>query len=140
MMFNRVRNVGLFLAVGALVAALAPAASQAPDPTKALAREQLGLAKQALSDLDRMYKDGMVGPSDPSFAMWKRRQVEAVRDSGASRAEFVSALEAYVKHLKDRERIVEGAYRAGQVSRVDVHDAKYRVLEAEMWLAQEKAR
>ena len=112
-MFNRARSVGLFLAVGALVAALAPAASQAPDPRKSLAQEQLGLARQALSDLDRMYKDGMVTPSDPSFALWERRQAEAVRDSGASRAEYISALESCVKHLRDREKIVEGAYRAG---------------------------
>jgi hypothetical protein len=53
-MLNRTRRVGLILGIGALAAALAPAASQAPDPKRALAREQLALARQALSDLDRM--------------------------------------------------------------------------------------
>jgi hypothetical protein len=130
----------LLLGIGALAAALAPAASQAPDPKKALAQEQLGLARQALSDLDRMYKGGEVALDDPRFAVWERRQVEAVRDAGASRAEFIAALEDYVKRLRDRQRLVEEGDRRTQVSRVDVHDAKYRVLEAEMWLNQEKAR
>ena len=123
-----------------LAAALAPAASQAPDPKKALAQEQLALTRQALSDLDRLYKGGEVASYDPRFAVWERRQVEAIRDAGASRAEFIAALEGYVKRLRDRQRIVEEAYRRGQVPRVDVYDAKYRVLEAEMWLNQEKAR
>jgi len=130
----------LVLGIGVLAAALAPAASQAPDPKKALAQEQLGLARQALSDLDRLHKGGEVAISDPRFAVWERRQVEAIRDSGASRAEFIAALEGYVKHLSDRQRIVEGRYRSGQVSRVDVYDAKYRVLEAQILVNQEKTR
>ena len=139
-MLSQARRVGLILGIGALAAALAAAASQAPDPKKALAQEQLGLARQALSDLDQMHKGGDVTAFDPRFGIWERRQVEAVRDAGANRAEFITALEGYVKHLRDRQRIVEAAFRQGQASRVDVHDAKYRVLEAEMWLSQEKAR
>jgi outer membrane protein TolC len=130
----------LILGIGVLAAALAPAASQAPDSKKALGQEQLGLARQALSDLDRMFNSGEVAAHDPRFALWGRREVEAVRDAGASRAEFIAALEGYVKRVRDRQRIVEEAFRKGQVPRVDVHDAKYRVLEGEMWLNQEKAR
>jgi hypothetical protein len=139
-MGNRVRGVGLFLGIGALAAALASAASQPPDPNKALAREQLGLARQALSDLDRLFKNGEMAASDPRFALWEHRQVEAVRDAGASRAESLAAIEALVKRLGDRQRIVEEGYRRGQVPRVAIYDAKYRALEAEVWLNQEKAR
>ena len=139
-MGNRARRVGLLLGICVLAAALAPAASQAPDPKKVLAQEQLGLARQALSDLEELHKHGEVASYDPSFAVWERRQVEAIRDAGASRAEFIVALEGYVKRLRDRQRIVEEGYRRAQVPRVDAYDAKYRVLEAEMWLSQEKAR
>jgi hypothetical protein len=130
----------LILGISALAAALAPAASQAPDPKKALARQQLGLVRQALSDLGQMSKDGETTTYDPRFGVWERRQVEAVRDAGSNRAEFLAALEGYVKRLRDRQRLVEEAFRRGQASRVDIHEAKYHVLEGEMWLNQEKAR
>jgi outer membrane protein TolC len=130
----------MLLGIGVLAATLASAASQAPDPKKSLAQEQLGLARQALSDLDRMVKGGEASAYDPRFGVWERRQVEAVRDAGANRTEFLAALEGYAKRLRDRQRILDEAFRQGQASRVDVHEAKYRVLEAEIWLNQEKAR
>ena len=111
-----------------------------PDPKKSLAQEQLGLARQALEVLDQMHMNGQVSPDDPRIAVLQRRQVEAVRDAGTGRAEFIAALEGYVKRMRDRQRIVEEGQRAAQVAFVDVLDAKYRVLEAEMWLNQEKAR
>ena len=138
-MLNRSRRVGLLLGICALAAVLAPAASQAPDRKKSLAQEQLTLARQALQSLDQMYKNG--DPVDEArIAVWERRQVEAVRDAGTSRAEFIAALEGYVKRMRDRQRIVEQRQQSGQAYFVDVLDAKYRVLEAEMWLNQEKAR
>ena len=121
-------------------AGLAPAASPAPDPKKSLAQEQLGLARIALEALDQMHKTGQVSPDDPRIAVWERRQVEAVRDAGTGRAQFIAALEGYVKRMRDRQRIVEERQQAAGVAFVDVLDAKYRVLEAEMWLNQEKAR
>ena len=139
-MLNRARRVGLLLGICAVAAALASAASQAPDPKKSLAQEQLGLARQALEVLDQMHKNGQVSPADPRIAVWERRQVEAVRDAGTGRAEFIAALEGYVKRMRDRQRIVEELRQAARVAFVDVLDAKYRVLEAEMWLNQEKAR
>ena len=139
-MLNRARRVGFLLGICAVAAALAPAASQAPDPKKSLAQEQLGLARIAFEALDQMQKTGQVSPDDPRIAVWARRQVEAVRDAGTGRAEFIAALEGYVKRMRDRQRIVEQRQQSGQAYFVDVLDAKYRVLEAEMWLNQEKAR
>jgi hypothetical protein len=137
-MLNRTRRVGLLLGICALAAVLAPAASQAPDPKKSLAQEQLAIARQALQSLDQMYKNG--DPLDEArFAVWERRQVEAVRDAGTSRAEFTAALEGYVGRMRARQQIVEQRNRAARAYFVDVLDAKYRVLEVEMWLNQEKA-
>jgi hypothetical protein len=139
-MLNRARRVGFLLGICAVAAALAPAASQAPDPKKSLAQEQLGLARQALEVLDQMHKNAQVSAGDPRIAVWERRQVEAVRDAGAGRAEFIAAIEGYVKRMRVQQQIVEARRQAAQVAEVDVLDAKYRVLEAEMWLNQEKAR
>jgi hypothetical protein len=139
-MLNRGRRLSFLLGICAVAAALAPAASQAPDPKKSLAQEQLGLARQALEVLDQMHKNAQVSPGDPRIAVWERRQVEAVRDAGTGRAEFIAALEGYVKRMKVQQQIVEARRQAAQVAAVDVLDAKYRVLEAEMWLNQEKAR
>jgi RNA polymerase sigma factor (sigma-70 family) len=109
-------------------------------PWEALAREQLELARQALRDLDRMAMGGEVKLSDAKFALWERRQVEAIRDSGAPRTEFLTALEAHVKRLKDLQKLAEAGLANGFATRVDVFDVKYRILEAEIWLTREKAQ
>lgn len=139
-MFARARGVGLILGIALLAVALAPAASEAPDPKKALAQEQIGVARGALSLLEELRKQGKVRAYDPQYSVWERRQIEAVRDAGANRAEFIAALEAYVKRMKDRQQLVDQAYQMAEVSYMDVLEAKYRILEAEVWLNQEKAR
>jgi hypothetical protein len=92
------------------------------DPKKALAREQLGLAREALSTLEELHKQAKVRAYDSSFGVWERRQVEAVRDAGANRAEFRAALEGYVKRLKARQPLVEEAYRTSGATPMDVLD------------------
>jgi hypothetical protein len=139
-MTKRRKSVGLMLGVVALAGALAPAAPQPPDLNKALAQEQLKLARQALRDLDLMHKGEGLSRTDPRFALWERRQVEAIRATGAGKAELVAALENYLKRMKEEERLAQLALEKDQGTRVDVWDAQYRVLEAEMWLNQEKAR
>jgi hypothetical protein len=133
-------RVGLALAVFALAGALAPADPQPEAPNKALTRKQLDVARQALRDLDLLYKNGDVSLYDHRFALWERRQVEAIRASGADKAEVVAALGRYVERLKSLRSTVQTAFEKEQLTRVDVHDARYRLLEAEIWLNQEKAR
>jgi hypothetical protein len=141
-------RASLLIAVVTLAGASADARAQAPTGTlpeplavnKPLAEEQLKLVRQTLKDLDLRYRNGELSIVDPSFDLWRRREVEAVRASGADKAATVAALEKYVKHLKDREQFLETLHGKDQVTRVDVADAKYRVLEGEMWLNREKAR
>jgi outer membrane protein TolC len=139
-MSKHARYMGLLLGIIAVAGALAPAAPQPPDPNKALAQEQLKLARQALRDLDSLYQRGEAAFADSHFVLWERRQAEAIRASGAPQAEVVAALEAYVKRLKGMVPRVQLAYEKGGGTHVDVLDAQYRVLEAEMWLNQEKSR
>jgi hypothetical protein len=128
------------LAVVALIAAGAVAGAEPADPNQALAREQLTVAREALHDLDQLHKNGEVSFDDPRFAVWMRREVEAIRASGGDQAGYIAALEGYVKRMKELERAVQTAYSKGQASRPDLHEAKYRTLEAQIWLNRERSR
>lgn len=131
---------GLLLTLIVLAGALAPAETPPTDANRAVAKEQLKLAREALIDLDLLYKGGEASIDDPRVIVWARRQVEALRASGASKAEVVAALEDYVKRMKTLEQVAKRQYRLDVVDRVRVHEAVYHVLEAEMWLNQEKTR
>ena len=119
-------------------AAPASAALKQQETKNALAQEQLKLARQALESIDSLRKNGMLGPLDSGI--WERRQVEALQASGIGRGELVSALERYVKRMKDLAEIAKALRERAGINYVDVLDAQYRVLEAEMWLNQEKLR
>jgi len=134
------KSVGLVLGIAALAGALAPAAPPPADANKALAQEQLKLARQALHDLDLMNEREGLGRTDPRFALWERRQVEAIRAAGAGKAELIAALEDYLKRMREQERLAQLSIEKAQGTRIDLWDAQYRTLEAEMWLNHEKAR
>jgi hypothetical protein len=139
-MTPHLRRSILFAAALALTGALAPAPPEPANDIKALAREQVTLARQALQDLDRLYKGGEISVSDRAFPLWGQRLVQAVRTSGADKAEVVSSLENYLDQTKKLEQYARKAHEQGQATRVDVTEAQYRRLEAAIWLAEEKAR
>ena len=141
-MTKHAKAIGLGVAIVTLTGALALAASQLPlpDPNKALAQEQLKLARQALQDLGQMHKSEGLSLADPRFALWDRRQVEAIVASGADTAEWTAALENYLKRMKQLEQFAQVALQNGEINRVELRDAQYRSLEAEIWLNREKAR
>ena len=107
---------------------------------RALAREQLALIDQALAMLDRLYQNATIRFSDPRFSLWARRKVETLRKAGAGKAEIVAALESYIDRLKQEEAVTENEHQAARATQVDVHDVRFRRLEAEIWLNEEKAR
>jgi len=107
---------------------------------RALAREQLALIDQALADLHRLALGGEIRFGDPSFSLWGRRRLEALRTAGAGKAEIVAALEKYVDSMKKEEATAQTMYEKGQTTRVDVYDVQFRRREAEIWLNEEKGR
>ena len=52
--------------------ALAPAAPKQQDANKALAEDQLKLARQALEELDSLWKDARLDLLDSRVAVWER--------------------------------------------------------------------
>lgn len=107
---------------------------------QALAREQLALIDQALEVLRRLIKDGRISLSDPRFSLWERRRLETLRKAGAGKAEIVAALEKYVKTMKEDEALAKAMHESARGNMVDVYDARFRRMEAEIWLNEEKAR
>ena len=111
------------------------------EANRALAREQLALIDQALARLDELYQTSRINsPTDPSFSLWRRRRAETLRKTGAGKAEMVAALEKYINSLKQEEAIAEGLRQSDRGSVLAVYDVRFRRMEAEIWLNEEKAR
>ena len=111
-----------------------------PNPNKTLAEAQLKLVEKAFADLDRLGKGGEIGRNDTQFALWDRRLLEASRAAGASKEKLVTILENHLHRARQRVRDAALLYKAGAITQVEMFDAEYSALEAEMWLNEEKAR
>ncbi len=114
----------------------AGAAAAVPDmaANRAIARQQLALIDQALAMLHQLAQNARIRFSDPRFSLWARRKVETLRKTGAGKAEIVAALESYINRLKQEEAITDNEHQAGRATQVDVHDVRFRRMEAEIWL------
>ncbi len=107
---------------------------------RARAREQLALIEEAWAMLDRLARNAEISIADPSFSLWGRRRLETLRKAGAGKAEIVAELEKYVKDLKEHETIAKGRMELARGTKVDLRDVRFRRIEAEIWLNEEKAR
>ena len=143
-------GLSLGTALAAVFSATPPASAQvatppaalasAQDTSKALAKNQLTLARQALEELDSLQKSARMDILDSRVAVWERRQIEALQASGIAKGELVSALETYVKRMKAFSQIAEARREQARIQHVDVLDWQYRALEGEAWLNQAKSR
>lgn len=110
------------------------------DANKALARQQLALIDRAETSLYELLRKGAVAMSDPAFSLWRHRRLEALRKAGAGKVEIVAALEKYLRQSKEDEARAETMSARREIAQSDVLDVRYRRLEAEIWLNEEKAR
>jgi hypothetical protein len=119
-----------------------PAAAAVPAlaANQALAREQLALIDNALAVLHQQYQSARAGITYASFSVWERRRLETIRKTGAGKAEIVAALEEYINTLKQEEEAAEAMVQNGRGTQVSVYDARFRRMEAESFLNEEKAR
>jgi hypothetical protein len=110
------------------------------EANRALARKQLALIDEALDMLHRQAQNGRVSIADPSFAIWGRRKLETLRKMGAGKAESIAELEKYINALKQEEAIAEARHQSARGTMIEVRDVQFRLIEAEIWLNEEKAR
>ncbi len=143
------KSVGLVLCITALAGALAPAPPESPtqglpEPLAInipLAREQLKLIDQIIAGMEAcVAKVGELSIANPQLNLWARRRVDALRATGAGKAEMVAALEGYVIRMKSFEGYQKALYKKETATHADILAAQCDRLEAEMLLNQEKAR
>lgn len=122
--------------------AIPPADAAVPqvEANRDLARKQLDLSNSALVALHQLARNSRVSMSDPRFALWERRRVEALRKAGAGKAEIVAALEKEIDSLKQAEESAKAQHQAARGTLLDVIDVQFRRMEVESWLNDEKAR
>ncbi len=107
---------------------------------RAIARQQLALIDEAWTMLTDMGRNARISIADPSFSLWGHRRLEALRKAGAGKAEIVASLEKYISDLKEHEAIAKARKELARNTEVEVRDVQFRLLEAEVWLNEEKAR
>jgi hypothetical protein len=114
----------------------------APDlaANRALAKQQLAVIDVALAVLNERVQRGLANRGASSFTLWEGRRIEALRRTGAGKAEMVAALEKYIDGLRDREAIAQKLYQNARLDHDDLSEIQYRRMEAEIWLNEEKAR
>jgi hypothetical protein len=118
----------------------APKADAAPEANRAIVREQLALIDEALEIQHNLARSGRLPINDPSFALWGRRKVETLRRAGAEKTEVIAALERYIGILKGEEALAKGMKEQARGTEAAVLDVRYRRMEAEIWLNEEKVR
>lgn len=125
------------------VQVIAPRQESAPAPDaaiRALCKEQLALIDRALVGLRKLAERAEVSPTDPEISRWELRRLEVLRKSGAEKAEIVAALKAYIDTLKREEAGAQRMFENAQSTLIKVDDARFRRIEAEIWLNEENAR
>jgi hypothetical protein len=98
------------------------------------------MIEKALAIMHTLAQSGRFEFSDASFSVWRRRKLETIRETGTGMAEIVAALEQYINTLKQEEAMAETMLRSARGTQVGVYDTRFRRMEAEMFLNDEKAR
>jgi hypothetical protein len=119
-----------------------PTVAAVPDvaANQAFAREQLAVIDKALSILHSLGTSGRIRDYNTDLSLWGRRKLETLRKTGAGKAEIVAALEKYINDLKQEEAAAEFSLQRANATQVDVLDVRFRRMEAEFFLNEEKAR
>jgi RNA polymerase sigma-70 factor (ECF subfamily) len=116
------------------------AAPAVPDPevNRAIARQQLALIDEAWDTLRKLSQNARI--DSPPFALWGRRRLEALHKAGAGKAEIVTALEKYINELKEEEAIAHARKEAARGTSFAVYEIQFLLMEAKIWLNDERAR
>jgi multidrug efflux pump subunit AcrA (membrane-fusion protein) len=116
-----------------------PAAADAAD-VKALARARREAAEKVYGALLKQRQLGLAGADAEQFYLWSRRWLEAQRDASGTKEERLAALEAHLQRMTDVQKVAAQLAKAGQAPTWQGAAADFYRTEAELWLAQEKAR
>ena len=114
--------------------AAAVPAGGAPSPWA----NQVRIAEEALKTLDTLAARAV--PAKPSeYQLWSRRLAEAKLAAGGGRADKVAAVQKHVEALKKNLDRLETLAQAGQVTPIQLLDARFTYEDGLRWLAEGQA-
>jgi hypothetical protein len=116
------------------------AGEPAPEKT-GNAKARAAAARKVYEHLMERYKVDPNFQNEPERSyLWSRRWMEAEREAAATKAGRVAAVEGHLERMKKWEKIFKEGRERGIFSPADVGAAEFYRLEADDWLAEEKAR
>jgi hypothetical protein len=139
-------GMSIFLLRGIGVRADAPEqaaalAAKAPATPKELAKDQVAVARRALEVLRTQLRNSTGEPTHTiaEIQRWRRRMVKATRAAG-DKPETIKVLKEYMVTAKEIVEFTNTRLKEGfkGLSDVDVDEARYRLIEAQRWLAEEQ--
>jgi len=105
------------------------------------AKARLDLAREALKILQRTQESWEFGTQseyDDTYR-WSLRAIEALRELGGNKADLIAALEEHRAWMSKWESVAKDRHARGTVKTLTILEVRYRVMEAESWLAEAKA-
>jgi hypothetical protein len=132
---SEIRGFGNF---GTATQSLAADANAAKAIKADIAKQEMELAKEALTIFTQLEKQGRTDPGSHTVSIWSRRLVEATRKSGATKPEVVQAIKDHLVRMDERVEIMKARQQSARAVETDVLSARYDALEARAWLAGEQ--
>ena len=126
---------------GPAPAAPAIAGQTNPEISSHPAKARLDLARQAMKILRRTQESwdfGTQSEYDDTYR-WSLRAIEALRELGGNKADLIAALEEHRAWMSKWEGVARDRHARGTVKTLTLLEVRYRVMEAESWLAEAKA-
>jgi RNA polymerase sigma factor (sigma-70 family) len=116
-----------------------PAAGRrGPDPLRPLLEAKV---KAAEVELDARMKEFAAGRGTLDICLGaSRRVVEAQREMGLKKEDWIAVLEAHTKLTKEIHETNVGRFNAGRIAVQDVKESEYYYLEAQIWLERAKGK
>jgi len=122
-----------------LCGSLAPAPrDDLKDRVAALGKERLAVIRQAI-DIERRRID--IGQATTEAArMWTRRLVEAHRQAGTGKDEYIAALKELVAYEEKSLAVLKDRFQQGGVTQLAVLDGQDSLLQAKILLEEAQAK
>jgi hypothetical protein len=105
------------------------------DSRRALAEQQIELARRGLAQVERLAQGGEAGPAE--LHRWAKRLLDARLALHPEGAEAVSALKDYVEQSRRWVQVVQNLHKTGEKTQLDVIDAELDLLNARLLLEKQ---
>ena len=123
------------LVAGLLLAVTCVAAGQDIDD---LRKQKLETARDGFTTQWKLYREAGQGAFDKLY-LWSLRCLEAAKEADP-KGDAVPHLQAHLDRMRELERILETQFKVGQGNKADLLTAIYYRLDAQIMLAQAKAK